>query len=247
MRLASLLALVSLLGCASDGVSAWRPDGAAPPAALSAGAALQDAVAGLYAPAATEGDDVELLELRVLDLSARPWQEVGPDEAAGRSPLGLVAHRSCRRRDGLRVTTQERSSWMVFVDGALVAYDHGAFGPGCTATRALRPADDATRSLEKGLVRYAAQRYPGARPGLEETLRGGLVYLEAGRVEDAERALRLGERAIDRLDDDTKVTFGEEKEALQERIDEARRLRRDLLQAIQKQRDAQADEAGSAR
>lgn len=241
MRLASLFLLVSLLGCASSGVSAWRPDTRAQAAPLAVGASLTDAVASLYAGAEDGADDVDLLELRVLDLSARPWKEVGPDEAAGRTPLGLVAHRECRRRDGLRFTVHERSSWMVFREGSLVAYDHGAFGAACSVRRELRPADADTLELEKGLLRYSAQRYPGARPGLEETLRGGLAYVEAGRVEDAERALRMGERGIDLLDDETEVTFGDDKQALLDRIAEARKLRLELLRAVERERATQTE------
>ena len=231
MRRLALMTTLLALACATGGVGAWRPQPGAPAGAPEAGAPLQGVVAGLYAGSPDEADAIEVAALRVLDLDERPWREVGPDEATART-LGLISHRICRRRNGLDFVREERASWMIFRDEALVAYDHGAFGAGCAAPRSLRPAPPELVTVERGLLRYVAQRYPAGRPSLEEQLRGGLVLVEVGRLDDAARTLSLAGPRIDELKDHVEGTVGEEREAGDLRLAELGVLQGRLTQAL---------------
>lgn len=231
MRRLALVSILLPLACATGGVAAWRPDPGVGAVAPAAGAALEGVVAGLYAAGAGEGDSVEIEELRVLDLDERPWRELGPDDASA-GTLGLVAHRICRRRDGFEFVRQERASWMIFRSKALVAYDHGEFGPGCSVSRSLRPAPPELVTVERGLLRYVAQRYPAGRPSLEERLRGGLVLVEVGRLDDAKRVLDLAGPRIDELKDQLQGIVGEEREVGDVRLAELGVLQGRLHQAL---------------
>ncbi len=244
MRVILFALSLALGGCASTGVDAWQPSGAAGSLAPALAAPMEGVIAGLYADSGGEGDWLEVEELRVLALDDKPWVEVGPAEAKSHALLGLVVHRSCWRWNNLDYVKLDRSSWMIFENQALVAFDHGAILPGCLGERILQPAGEDRLEFERGLVRYTAQRYPSAWPTLEERLRGGLALVQVGRLDDAERVLKLGDTRVAELKDEIDATFDEEKTALQARYDEARKLRLELMRSLKTARDA--EKAGDA-
>ena len=244
-----ILALLPLCAaCAYGGIAAWERSSGRGEATLPApGAPFGAAVAALFAPTGTEGDRLEIRELRVLAIAERPWRELEPDEAAGYEGLmGLLTHRICRRRDGLEFTREERSSWMLFEDAALVAYDHGQFVGGCASERWLRLAPERLRDAEKGLLRYTAQRYPAARPSLEERLQGGLALVEGQRLDDAERLVRLADPRIVELEDEAENLFDDEKAEAEERLRVTKALRAKLVRALRAARKAEREEAKTA-
>lgn len=251
MRILSALPalLATSLACASGQMATWSRV-QAQPREPAIGATLPEVVAGLFAPTGGEGDHLRVLELRVLRLDLRPWREVDPEEAATAPRVGLLCHRRCQRLEGLGFAKSERTSWMIFRHGALAAYDHGGFAPGCEPRRDLHPAPLALVDEERNLRRYAAQRYPQARPSLEERLQGGLALVGVGRLRDAERALALVTPRIDELEERSKGLFGEEKEDAQRRVAELRTLRAQLvrtLRAARKRAEAGGDAPGSER
>lgn len=245
-RATPILALLFLyLACATGGLAAWERaserNEAAPP---KVGASFPGVIAALFAPTGTEGDRIEVRELRVLAMSERPWRELEPGEVASTDGLvGLLTHRICRRRDGLEFTREERSSWMIFEHGALIAYDHGHFAGGCAAERWLRPAPKEKLGAERGLLRYTAQRYPAARPTLEERLQGGVALVEVGRLDDAERLARLADPRIAELEDRTEILFDQQKARSEERLRVVKALRAKLVRALRAARKAEREEA----
>ncbi len=233
MRCAPVPLLLVFLAACAGSPEAWHRaagDGtAAPPAS---GGALHATLASLF-EAPGKGHRLEVVELRVLAAHELPWTalEAGRGDAS-RGRVGVTAHRVCRHREGLTFTRTERSSWMIFEDDRLLAWDHGTFDSGCETGRSYRPARPEHLDLERGLLRYAAQRYPAARPSLEERLRGGLALLEVDRLEDAERLLRQAKRNVGELADYAESVFGDEREAAEERLVVVRALHTKLRRAV---------------
>lgn len=239
------LALV-LPGC--GGPELWhRAVSEATAMAPEAGGEFSATMASLFEPPPGKGHKLEVLELRVLAMNELPWVplEAG-SEATRRGRVGLTIHRICRFREGLAVERAERSSWMIFEDGRLVAWDHGNFAAGCIGGRSYRPARAEWLDLERGLLRYSAQRYPTARPTLEERLRGGLALLDAERLDDAKRALGQAEHNVTALSDHTETLFGEERAAAEERLVIVKALHVKLRRAVrQAEREAAGETTGS--
>ncbi|MCP3987400.1 MAG: hypothetical protein GY723_23690 [bacterium] len=235
-----------LVGCA--GPEAWhRAASKASAAEPTPGGNLDSILVGLFEPPSGEGDRLEVVELRVLAMSESPWSSLEPgDEAAHDGRVGLTTHRICRLREGLTFHRVERSSWMIFEHGKLVAWDHGTFKPGCEGGRSYHPARTGYLDLERGLLRYSAQRFPSARPSLEERFRGGLALLEAERLEDAKRALGQAERNLAELSDHTETLFGDEREAAEQRLIAVKALHVKLRRAVRKvEREAADQTSGS--
>ncbi|MBW2242191.1 MAG: hypothetical protein JRH01_09410 [Deltaproteobacteria bacterium] len=246
LSLVMLASTLTLVGC--GGPQAWRRAASNASASQPApGSELNGILVGLFEPPAGEGHKLEVVELRLLAMGEPPWATLEPGSAAARhGRVGLTTHRICRLREGLTFHRVERASWMIFEDGMLLAWDHGTFKPGCEAGRSYRPARVEFLDLERGLLRYYAQRYPAAWPTLEERLRGGLALLEADRLEDAKRVLKHADGNVTQLSDHTETVFGDEREAAEQRLVIVKALHVKLRRAVRKAEREAAKQADAS-
>jgi hypothetical protein len=174
------------------------------PPGVSARPALGDPLALLLAKlphAESTGPHVALEELRVLGVDREPWAPLAPALAAD-SPgrVAVIAGRRCAEREGLRTARAERSSWFLLEAGRLVAFDHDAFLERCVSRHVFEPASRADAGIERQLVRYLTQRWPGDAVTGEERLPRGLALLARGREEDARAELHALDREIAELE-----------------------------------------------
>jgi hypothetical protein len=249
-RIAGLAALLTLAGTgllagtgcagASGPRGAAVEGGAAPRLGMPASETLEI----LHATPADGGYRIEVTGEFVSRIEDGVWHEVPPAAAAGsgaeNAHLAMVARRECSDwelggENGLvNHHTQSRASWFLLREGGLVAWDHWTFGPACEPANSLRPAVAPDRDTERTLLRFVDQRYPDPLPSIEIRFQRGHAYLAVGRLKDAQRMLRSGDRAID-------VWIGafryhelpaERRAALDEREAELRRQRADLSVAI---------------
>jgi hypothetical protein len=213
------------------------------PAGASATPALGDALGLLLvklhhaegAPA-----EVELRELRVIDVASEPWRTLDPAAAeGGTGPLGVVAGRRCTWRDGLASGDALHASWYLLRGGRLEAFDHQGFGDACAPRPSFEPAAAAEEALERQLTRYLAQRYPGHTIGADERFSRGLALLSRGRPDDARFELQALDRRLDELDrrqSEHETPDAEERAALrreEERLRPLRaRLHRELADSV---------------
>jgi hypothetical protein len=232
LRLALALLAAGLAACAGP---AGRPPLAAEIQALPGpprGATLAEVLASLEAAPGAEAR-VSLLELRMIRRDALRWEAVSRERtAAEQGALGVIAHRACGYRQGLRRVREERASWYAFEDGRLAAFDHAAFDPGCRVQRRFAPAEAAALETERTLVRFAAQRYPGSVLDPVEQLQLGLALVAVGRIDEARAGLRSGDHALEALAHERERTRAEEREALELRERELRALRARLHHAL---------------
>lgn len=130
-----------------------------------------------------------------------PWTPVEPGTADGiAGPLAVVAGRRCTQREGLDREERERASWFLLRHGALLAYDHDGFAPLCEASPAYVPAPREDVGIERMLVRYVTQRWPGDGVSPDERLPRGLALLDARRADDALLELQAFDRDIAELE-----------------------------------------------
>jgi hypothetical protein len=234
-RLLLLLVVVGV-GCASDYTERYRlahPDWT--PAPPRAGDSPEETLASLQSE--PEGPlRISVRELRVLRVDVEPWEELSLDPGVigdeGQS-IGVVAHRRCRGRQGIRFFGSERASWYLFVAGGLVSFDHFEFGGACEPVNHYLPSRAEHLATERALLRYAATRYPeSTTPTTEELLGKGLALVSADRLSEAKRMLRKADRQIDRMTSDDEDWSQEEKAALEEREKRLRAMRAKLSRAI---------------
>ncbi len=241
-RIPALPVLLLLAACAGPGgdwARDWRArHPGAEPAPPQAGAGFGPTIAALdLAPG--PGARVVVEELRVLRTEDGAWEPLDPASAETASgTVGVATSRRCLQREGWRRREVPRSSWFLFRDGALVAWDHGVFGPGCSVEAHFRPAREEDLAEERTLVRWLAQRFPEARPDVSERMRMGLAYVEAGRLDDAERMLADGEHAIEAAERDRSRDPGAPTAEPSETEAEWLRLRAELFRAL---RDAKRE------
>jgi hypothetical protein len=211
-----------LLGLACAGAPPALPPG------TGAAPALGDPLGLLLAKLAhAEGApaEIEVRELRMIDVAQEPWRSLDADAARDHAgPLGVIAGRRCAWRDGWSRSETLRGSWYLLRDGRLAAFDHRGFAGACAERPAFRPAAPAEVALERSLSRYLSQRYPpGEIPG-EQRLARGLALLESGRTDEAVYELHALDRRIDELsrrqseyetpDADAREQLAREEEAL---------------------------------
>jgi hypothetical protein len=173
--------------------------------------------------------EVELRELRVIDVGREPWQTLEPAAAEGRTgPLGVIAGRRCTWRDGLASGEALRASWYLLRAGRLEAFDHQGFGDACAARPSFEPANLDELALERSLTGYLAQRYPGRAIGADERFSRGLALLSRGRPDDARFELQALDRRLDELDrrqDEHETPDPEERATLRREEERLRPLR----------------------
>jgi hypothetical protein len=151
--------------------------------------------------AEASGPAVELEELRVMSVGELPWTPVEPSAAGGiGGPLAVVAGRRCTQREGLDREESDRASWFLLRHGAVLAYDHDGFASLCEAVPAYVPAPRTDVEIERMLVRYVTQRWPGDRVSPDERPSRGLALLEADRPDDALLELQALDRDIAELE-----------------------------------------------
>lgn len=147
------------------------------------------------------GPRVEIEELRVIAVGKRPWTSLAPEGAQGETgPLAVVAGRRCAEREGLGWQRSARASWFLLRRGAVLAYDHDGFASRCEAVPAYLPAHHDDVRIERMLVRYVSQRWPGDGVAPDERLARGLALLAAERPDDALFELQALDRDIEELE-----------------------------------------------
>jgi hypothetical protein len=240
------LALTSA-GCASDYAERYRrahPDWG--PATPATGDSLAKTLAEIQADREAPVK-ISIRELRVMRVDVEPWQRLSSDAVATSSPeqtIGVVAALRCKGRRGIRFFQSERNSWYIFVAGALASYDHVEFGEACRPQSHYHPSGVEQVSMERALIRYAAQRHPGSAPGTEEMLDKGLALVSVGRLEDARRMLRKADRELDFMTEDHESLPDEERKQLETEERRLRALRAKLSRAIRaapRQREQASD------
>jgi hypothetical protein len=192
-----------------------------------------------------EPADVELRELRPVDVGREPWRSL--DLAAARENpalLAVIAARSCAFREGLARRETLRGSWYLLREGRLAAFDHAGFGPACTARPAFEPAAPDDAPTERSLQRWVSQRFPLAGIPAEERLARGLRLLERGRREEAARELFALDQRLDELarrQNEFETPDADERARLAREEEQLRPLRAQLHHALA-ERDAKEEE-----
>jgi hypothetical protein len=229
-------ALLSAAACAGPGeyerYRASHPewDGVFP----REGASLEEALAGLAAPASADGVRVELTRVEVwrvdgdvskhLDVDAvrRGEAELEPD-----SDVFVLALRSCHADHGLEPVDTQRIASYLLPDRRLAAFDHYDFGKVCAVTNQFRAARGEAIVLERAASTRMTAAYGRVPVDLPQLYQRGLAYLEAGRVQDAQAALMRGE--IGYRDVEQRIAAGQ----LPARaLEEASRQRARLMRAL---------------
>jgi hypothetical protein len=226
---------VAGLGCATDYAERYRL--AHPgwtPAPPHSGGAIEETLASIHA-GPEKSLEVSIRELRVLRVDVEPWETLSVDSVATGSEervIGVIAHRRCRGRQGIRFFGSERASWYLFVAGELTSYDHFEFGDSCAPENHYLPSSAAHLATERALVRYAARRYPESAPTTEEILSKGVALVSAARLSDAKKMLRSADRELDLMAARSEDLPEEEKEAFEARERRLRAMRAKLSRAI---------------
>ncbi len=223
------------------------------PAGVSPRPALGDSLAALLAklPHADEpGPRIELEELRVLAVEREPWTRLDPaDPRAADGRVAVVAGRRCAERSGLSTARAERASWFLLASDAIVAFDHDGFARECVPLPAFEPSPASDVGVERMLVRYVTQRWPGDAVPPADRLPRGLALLARERPDDALAELQALDRQIAELERRTRGE-GEDDDpeeqaaraALHAEAEELRPLRAELYHAL-----AAAREQGEGR
>jgi hypothetical protein len=189
--------------------------------------------------------DVELRELRPIDVGREPWRTLDLDAArAHPGPLAAIAGRSCAFREGLVRRETRRGSWYLLRAGRLLAFDHAGFGPACAARPAFEPAAGSDVAVERSLQRWISQRFPPEAVPPEERLARGLRLLEHGRREEATRELFALDQRLDELarrQNEFETPDADERARLAREEEQLRPLRAQLHHALA-ERDAQEEE-----
>jgi hypothetical protein len=147
------------------------------------------------------GADVEIEELRVISVGQLPWTALEPEAAGSETgPTAVVAGRDCTQREGLKRYESARASWFLLRHGVLLAFDHDDFALHCEAVPSYVPAPRDDIPIERMLVRYVSQRWPGDAVTPDERLTRGLALIEAQRAEDALLELQALDREIAELE-----------------------------------------------
>jgi hypothetical protein len=170
------------------------------PALPRQGVTLPELVAALHAPARAEGIEVGIAMLSIYRSDRDPWEEIAFEsirrgEAAVSDPhdYAVLVAWTCRFEAGLQQGETGRGGFYLLPGNRLAAWDHHAFRARCRADNEFRAARGALVASE----REASARLTalGVRYSLVQAYLRGLAYVEAGRLEDAQAMLVLGERA----------------------------------------------------
>jgi len=171
------------------------------------------------------------------------WREIPAREvasgAAATDYTVVIGARSCSDwqwmtdEDYVGYQAEERSSWYLLRGDTLIAWDHWNYGPRCVPVNAFRPARGDDLALERTLLRFVAQRFPNPQTPAEIRFDRGVAYLEAGRIAEARRMLKAGDRAIEVLSNDRiHRERGVTRTELQAQEEHLRRRRAELSVAI---------------
>jgi hypothetical protein len=149
----------------------------------------------------TPGPSIELEELRVISVGQLPWKSLEPEGAASEAgPLAVVAGRSCTEWEGLDRHQGARASWFLLRRGVVQAFDHDGFASRCEAVPSYVPAPPPDVGIERMLMRYLTQRWPGDAVSPDERLERGMALLEVQRADDALLELQALDREIAELE-----------------------------------------------
>jgi hypothetical protein len=192
-RAAFALAL-ALSGCAATAgpyqqYRAAHPewDGAFP----TADADVTRTIAALHAPGRNFVGTVS--QLSVWRLAAGTWTRIEPDAASDAGDFGVTAYLHCQSDDGTTRFMRGLSVWYLLPNGALAAWDHYAFQPGCDVANSFEPASGARVADEAALLKRAGLPALPTADGAAEFYEKGRAFLRAGRREEAEAMLSAGD------------------------------------------------------
>ncbi len=246
LRAARGAARVVLLACAASCAASCADPGSVyrrehpgwTPQPPRAGMSLEETLASLYVADAGPGAAVE--EIRVLRVDAKPWRSVswealrkGRYEPGPGERYAVLAHRYCRSRVGLTLHQAERASWFLFSGSELTSFDHTEFVARCGIVHHFRPSEKSDLPLERGLIRFAAQRYPTARPTDAQRAAMGLAYLDVDRLDEAEAILGRLDRELSALAASRRQARGDKaRNAYIEQENELRAHRNELAAGI---------------
>jgi len=198
------------------------------------GASLEEVVAGLYAPAASEDARIEVTEIQLwrahgevatpIDFEA--WRR-GDVALAPDTDVIVITKRTCRAERGLQDLEVDRVGYYLLPKLRLDGYDDYAFGKICAVSNTFRAARGPTVPLERAAAQRIAIDFGKLPIEPAQLYRRGLAYLEAGRVADAQAVLTVAEPGFRAAS-----AHVEPGKPVPEMYTEAARLRAQLMRAL---------------
>lgn len=232
------LAAAGLVGCGASPYAhyqsahpGWEPTLPAAPGGV------EELVAALHGPDGVTQSRVKLSKLQVLDVGSQPWRVVDAeslrDGAAGDGTYAVIARRECVASKGGEITSLTRIDTYLVRAGEVEAYDHTEFRRNCELNTKFLAARGDDVPLEIALTAHVRSEYGRRSLGMRDMYVRGLGYFQAGRLEEAEAVLRLGERGFPSYE----KAAGQPGEPnsgkrLREELAEVKRLRGRLHQAL---------------
>jgi hypothetical protein len=205
-KLVPLALLAFAAGCAGNYYDSWRaqnPDGVI--TTPSAGVSLHETLASVYAPPVGDYSrfvgKMEVLRLDGSQAAAMTEEEIDVAVAGdAKGDYAVIALVRCLSEVDMQRYGGEKVAWYVLDDGGLVAWNHYDFSDNCIGTVQFRPASAKDAELvayERATVAYADANYPQGMGHVGEYYMKGLVYVGAGRLDDAKAMLKAGDETVD--------------------------------------------------
>jgi hypothetical protein len=205
-KLAPLALLVFAAGCAGNYYDSWKaknPDGMI--TTPSNGTSLHETLAGVYAPPVADYSrfvgKIDVLRFENGEAVAMTEAEIDVAIAGeAKGDYAVVALVRCLSEVDMQRYGGEKVAWYVLDDGGLVAWNHYDFGDNCMGAIDFRPARAAEPELvayERAATAYADANYPTGMGHVGEYYMKGLVYVGAGRLDDAKAMLKAGDETVD--------------------------------------------------
>lgn len=166
----------------------------------SIGSPLDQVIAGLRAR--PEADiNIILQKLLVFRVDTDPWQEIGEEEALSGTveaagTYAVMANRYCMSL-GEKDSGQWRSvDWFLLPQNALAAYDYNDLKWQCVSSGLFHPAKGPLGETERQMTDWMSRSFPKGTVTRTGYYQKGLSYLSVGRIEDADKMLAEGGRAL---------------------------------------------------
>jgi hypothetical protein len=205
-KLAPLALALFAAGCAGNYYDSWKaknPDGVI--TTPSVGISLHETLAGVYAPPIADYSRfVGKLDVLRFDAGAPVAMTAEEVDAAlggdAKGDYAVVALVRCLSEVDMKRYGGEKVAWYVLEDGRLAAWNHYDFADNCVGSIDFRPAKAADAPLvahERATVAYAEANYPAGMGHVGEYYLQGLVYVGAGRIDEARAMLEKGDATVD--------------------------------------------------
>lgn len=165
------------------------------------GASLADVLAGLRAQPERDAN-VIVQKLAIFRVDEEPWGEIaeaqvreGDFDAEG--DFAVLAARYCTATAGLVRSEWRSVDWFLLPRNRLDAYEFYAFPSRCTQVPLVFPARGDRIETEHALTDYLAKSFPEGNVHRTTYYMRGLLYLAAGRSDDARKMLEAGDAAFE--------------------------------------------------